>query len=161
MKALLGLRKFGRGDGLLTQLVGMDKSCQADWRVTARAPFARRVTPLAVILLALALASCSSFSGYVSDHWPTWAGGMPKDVPPRPGQPGYDEFIAHGQGAQGQPPQTNTTNSTANNPPTVTPVAATTPVGAAPAPAAATNLPTLPPGNPQTNNPAATRGGLY
>jgi hypothetical protein len=42
----------------------------------------------------------SGFSGYVADHWPHWAGGMPDDVPPRPGAPGYDEFIAHGQAGQ-------------------------------------------------------------
>jgi hypothetical protein len=41
-------------------------------------------------------ASESGFSGYVADHWPRWAGGMPDDVPPRPGAPGYQEFIAHG-----------------------------------------------------------------
>lgn len=50
-----------------------------------------------VLCLGLTLGSCSSFSGYVADHWPRWAGGMPDDVPPRPGAPGYEEFIAHGQ----------------------------------------------------------------
>jgi hypothetical protein len=42
----------------------------------------------------LNLASCG---GFVADHWPHWAGGLPADAPPRPGSPGYDEFIAHGQ----------------------------------------------------------------
>jgi len=42
----------------------------------------------------LNLAGCG---GFVADHWPHWAGGMPADVPPRPGSPGYAEFIAHGQ----------------------------------------------------------------
>src|SRR5215813_1921737 len=51
----------------------------------------------AVLCLGLTLGSCSSFSGYVADHWPRWAGGMPDDVPPRPGAPGYEEFVAHGQ----------------------------------------------------------------
>ena len=45
-------------------------------------------------------ASEDGFSAYVADHWPHWAGGMPGDVPPRPGAPGYDEFIAHGQADQ-------------------------------------------------------------
>ena len=40
------------------------------------------------------------FSAYVADHWPHWAGGMPSDVPPRPGAPGYKQFIAHGQADQ-------------------------------------------------------------
>jgi hypothetical protein len=53
--------------------------------------------PMAVLSVGLILSSCSSFSGYVADHWPRWAGGMPDDVPPRPGAPGYEEFIAHGQ----------------------------------------------------------------
>jgi hypothetical protein len=55
------------------------------------------VTPAAVLCLGLTLGSCSSFSGYVADHWPRWAGGMPDDIPPRPGTPGYEEFVAHGQ----------------------------------------------------------------
>ena len=50
-----------------------------------------------VLCLGLGLGSCASVSGFVSDHWPHWAGGMPADVPPRPGAPGYDEFIAHSQ----------------------------------------------------------------
>ena len=50
---------------------------------------------MAVLGLGLLLASCSSFSATVADHWPRWAGGLPADVPPRPGAPGYEEFIAH------------------------------------------------------------------
>jgi hypothetical protein len=41
------------------------------------------------------------FSAYVADHWPHWAGGMPDDVPPRPGAPGYNDFISHGGANQG------------------------------------------------------------
>ncbi|HZR63140.1 MAG TPA: hypothetical protein VFA80_19510 [Xanthobacteraceae bacterium] len=43
---------------------------------------------------ALALGACSNT---VADMWPHWAGGEPAGLPPRPGQPGYEEFIAHGQ----------------------------------------------------------------
>jgi hypothetical protein len=50
-----------------------------------------------LVACSLLLGSCSSVSSYVSDSWPTWAGGMPKDVPPRPGAPGYEEFLAHQQ----------------------------------------------------------------
>jgi hypothetical protein len=53
--------------------------------------------PLLLLLGCLCLGSCASFSATVSDHWPTWAGGMPNDVPPRPGAPGYEEFLAHQQ----------------------------------------------------------------
>ncbi len=67
---------------------------------------AKRLIAAAVVLCAgLALGSCGGvsedgFSAYVADHWPHWAGGMPSDVPPRPGAPGYSEFIAHGQADQ-------------------------------------------------------------
>ena len=57
----------------------------------------RRLALTALLGVCLALGGCSSFAGVVSDTWPTWAGGMPKDVPPRPGAPGYEEFIAHQQ----------------------------------------------------------------
>jgi hypothetical protein len=53
--------------------------------------------PVVLVLSSLCLGSCASVSATVSDHWPTWAGGMPKDVPPRPGAPGYEEFLAHQQ----------------------------------------------------------------
>lgn len=63
----------------------------------------RFFAPTIVLLIGLALGSCASFSATVSDHWPTWAGGMPKDVPPRPGTPGYDEFLVHQQGKDAAP----------------------------------------------------------
>jgi hypothetical protein len=51
---------------------------------------------LAVLLVAgLALASCSSdkvSGGMVGDVMPQWAGGYPKDLPPRPGTAEYDAF---------------------------------------------------------------------
>jgi hypothetical protein len=43
------------------------------------------------------LGACSPFSSSLADMWPHWAGGEPAGLPPRPGQPGYEEFIAHGQ----------------------------------------------------------------
>jgi hypothetical protein len=61
----------------------------------------KRYIALAILFgLGPALGSCGgassgSFTGYVADHWPRWAGGMPDDVPPRPGAPGYNEFISH------------------------------------------------------------------
>jgi hypothetical protein len=61
----------------------------------------RFVAAAFVLGLGLALGSCSSFSDAVSDHWPHFAGGEPDDLPPRPGTPGYDAFIAHGQPQQG------------------------------------------------------------
>jgi hypothetical protein len=47
---------------------------------------------IAVLLIAgLALAGCAS-GGKVGEILPEWAGGYPKDLPPRPGTPEYDEF---------------------------------------------------------------------
>jgi hypothetical protein len=62
---------------------------------------AKRCAGAAVALcLALALGACSPFSGYLADSWPHWAGGEPSGLPPRPGTPGYAEYIAHGQPLQ-------------------------------------------------------------
>ncbi len=54
----------------------------------------RLITAATLLGFGLNLAGCG---GFVADHWPHWAGGLPTDVPPRPGTPGYAEFIAHGQ----------------------------------------------------------------
>src|SRR5215472_15414550 len=55
----------------------------------------RRLGAASVVLcLAAMLSACG---GYVADHVPHWAGGLPPDAPPRPGAPGYDDFIAHGE----------------------------------------------------------------
>jgi hypothetical protein len=64
-----------------------------------------------VLCLGLMLASCADF---VADHWPHFAGGEPNGLPPRPGEPGYQQFIAHGQpnqntgsvSGEAQPPST-------------------------------------------------------
>jgi len=53
------------------------------------------IAVLMMVCLGALLGSCGSYSGYVADHWPRWAGGMPGDVPPRPGAPGYNDYIAH------------------------------------------------------------------
>ena len=44
---------------------------------------------IALVIAATALAACAS---HVVDYIPTWAGGPPKDMPPRPGTPEYDAF---------------------------------------------------------------------
>jgi hypothetical protein len=45
---------------------------------------------IALIIASIVLASCSG--GAIGDYTPQWAGGFPKDLPPRPGTPEYDAF---------------------------------------------------------------------
>ena len=91
--------------------------------------------------LCLVLGSCGPVAGFTADHWPHWAGGLPGGVPPRPGTPGYDDYVAHRQ-AETEPAKPAAANATTN-----------APAGAAAAPAAV---------EPQSDDDAAVRrGGLY
>ena len=51
---------------------------------------------MALLIAWVSLASCSTTAENVSekviDWTPAWMGGLPKDAPPRPGTPEYDEF---------------------------------------------------------------------
>jgi hypothetical protein len=48
---------------------------------------------IALLITSTFLGSCTNVSGgMVGDYAPTWLGGAPKDVPPRPGTPEYDAF---------------------------------------------------------------------
>lgn len=126
-----------------------------------------RVKGLLAAALALGLApmlgSCTSFSGYVSDNWPHFAGGEPKDLPPRPGAPGYAAFIAHGQPIPdadqptgGVPAALPVQNSALTAPaPAATPVQNTA-IGA-PGPAAQIEAPD----NPVSPDASVVQGGLY
>jgi hypothetical protein len=105
----------------------------------------RFVAAATVLCLGLALGSCSA--GSIADHWPRWAGGMPPDVPPRPGAPGYDEFIAHGQANKDAATPALADDKT-NMPPLRAP-AQVTPVAAAP------------PGGPPPVDSPTVQGGLY
>jgi len=142
----------------------------------------RRWALTALLGVCLALGGCSSFAGVVSDAWPTWAGGMPKDVPPRPGAPGYEEFISHqqrqdpaaagaaapGAAAQAGAPTPGAPGTTATVAPaaaaTVAPAAAPPTTGqpmTASRPASAPNTRPLPPAYAPADDRSATRGGLY
>jgi hypothetical protein len=66
----------------------------------------RLITAATLLGFGLNLASCG---GFVADHWPHWAGGLPADVPPRPGTPGYADFVAHGQAQPDAKPETKET----------------------------------------------------
>ena len=128
----------------------------------------RLVAMVIVVGAGSTLASCGGasedgFSAYVADHWPHWAGGMPGDVPPRPGAPGYNQFIAHGQADQDVLPPASGASAPAVS---VKPVFQTAPsVQAAPGepikPAQA--APTVLPAPPQSasEDSSVVRGGLY
>jgi hypothetical protein len=45
---------------------------------------------MALVIAGTILASCTG--GGMGDYIPHWAGGLPKDVPPRPGTPEYDAY---------------------------------------------------------------------
>jgi hypothetical protein len=49
---------------------------------------------LALLIASAALASCSDgvSGGIIGDYSPQWAGGFPKDLPPRPGTLEYDAW---------------------------------------------------------------------
>ena len=46
---------------------------------------------MALVIAGTALASCAGCST-MGEYIPHWAGGLPKDAPPRPGTPEYDDF---------------------------------------------------------------------
>lgn len=107
------------------------------------------VKQLIVLFMAFSLTallgSCSPFAGFVADHWPHWAGGLPSDAPPRPGAPGYGDFIAHGEAAKDAPP-VPAADTKARTP--------MTPAQGGSAQAAA-------PVAPAPNDPTVGQGGLY
>jgi hypothetical protein len=46
---------------------------------------------MALVIAGTVLASCNG-GGVMGDYMPHWAGGLPKDSPPRPGTPEYDAY---------------------------------------------------------------------
>ena len=90
----------------------------------------RLITAATLLGFGLNLAGCG---GFVADHWPHWAGGLPADVPPRPGTPGYADFVAHGQSKPDAKQEPAATAAAVQSGAQQAPVA---PVSAAPAPAA-------------------------
>ena len=43
--------------------------------------------------IAISLAGCSNLATFLADSIPDWAGGLPKDAPPRAGDPRYAEYF--------------------------------------------------------------------
>jgi hypothetical protein len=78
---------------------------------------------LMVLGLGLLLGSCGPVAGFTADHWPHWAGGLPEGTPPRPGTPGYDDYIAHRQ-PDAEPAKPAATGAMASAPAAAPPAAA-------------------------------------
>jgi len=123
----------------------------------------RTFVAAAVLCISGMLSACSSVSDLVSDSWPHFAGGEPKGLPPRPGTPGYNKFIAHGQPPQdtgafsgnSQAAATSQTGAIASPPTTQGSSAFTEPShqqSGAPSPPAIDG---------SRNDPGAVPGGLY
>ena len=135
-------------------------------RAAARSVVKRSIAAAVMLGIGAMLGSCAGattedgFSAYVADHWPHWAGGLPSGVPPRPGSPGYNQFIAHGQADQDVQPPASAATATAVP---VTPVFQTAP--SAPAAAAEQVRPAAPsaqaPPQSATEDSNVVRGGLY
>jgi hypothetical protein len=120
----------------------------------------RLLAATAVLGTCLALGGCSSVAGFVSDSVPTWAGGMPKDVPPRPGAPGYEEFIAHQQRQDtAATPAGTPAQAAAATAPVTTGTAAVAPARNSATSRAAPQQ--FPPAYAPPDDRATTRGGLY
>jgi hypothetical protein len=129
----------------------------------------KRLFTAAILLgLGLGLAGCG---GYVADHWPHWAGGLPADAPPRPGSPGYGDFVAHGQANQDpanstvpQPPAAGAVQTSVQKPssPPATAAAPAAPVAPTTPAEPATQAEVAPPaGGPPEDPSVLKRGGLY
>ncbi len=80
---------------------------------------------------------------------------MPNDVPPRPGAPGYDEFLIHQQGKDTPPPAAGSADAAGSAP---APANAPAPVVA---PVERTSAQTAPAAKAAPNDQAAVQGGLY
>jgi hypothetical protein len=137
----------------------------------------RLVAAWALLWLGAVLGSCSPFAGYMADHVPHWAGGLPPDTPPRPGAPGYDDFIAHGEPAQN--PAAPAAGAATGAAPSANAAIASAPSGKgpsgkvqvgraqlAPAPASVQqepveSAPAEPVENPPAEDTSVVKGGLY
>ncbi len=160
--------------------VAIDRNDDRRQSLQAASRIIKRSIAAAVMVGACALlASCAGasnedgFSAFVADHWPHWAGGMPNDVPPRPGAPGYKQFIAHGQADQDVlPPASANAPAAPATPvfqtaPSASPAAAEQgkppqPRGAPAAPPSAGPVASAPPApQPAAEDSSVVRGGLY
>jgi len=52
----------------------------------------RPATIAALILVLPLLSGCSATGAFMADNMPTWMGGEPEGIPPRPSDPRYPEY---------------------------------------------------------------------
>ncbi len=72
---------------------------------------------LTLACLAAGIAGCSSIGPTIGDTLPQWAGGLPKDVPPRRGTPEYDAYMKEREQKRLEPaPPVNANASAPANP---------------------------------------------
>ena len=67
-------------------------------------PVSRLAVLIGLAIMACSLGGCGSISSFVAggmaDLIPAWAGGLPANAPPRPGTPGYEEYVKNREGKQ-------------------------------------------------------------
>jgi hypothetical protein len=89
----------------------MVQRMQANFGIGAPARPRHTALCVAVALASLTLAGCSSVNermgSVIGDALPTWAGGLPKDVPPRKGTPEYDAYMRERERARLEPAPAN------------------------------------------------------
>jgi hypothetical protein len=82
-------------------------------RIVLPMPVSRRHTVVILVLALTAgvLAGCSSINDRmgpaIADTLPAWAGGLPKDAPPRKGTPEYDAYIQERERKRLEPASAN------------------------------------------------------
>jgi len=87
---------------------------------------ARHIAMIAAFALAGAAGGCSSINERmgpaIADTLPQWAGGMPKDVPPRKGTPEYDAYMREQERKRLEPAPANANASAPAAPSSLGPV---------------------------------------
>ena len=90
---------------------------------------------------------------------------MPADVPPRPGAPGYADFIAHGKPEQTKPEQAKQDVVNSANPQQPAAAAAQTSLEQSPATqrplTSNAQIPSVTPQEDLSRDPSVVNGGLY
>jgi len=78
---------------------------------------ARHIATIAAFALAGIAAGCSSINDRmgpaIADTLPAWAGGLPKDAPPRKGTPEYDAYMREQERKRLEPPPPANANASA------------------------------------------------